>query len=320
MVKIIKIFALIGFMTLAVPQVFSGTAEKVQISVGEAVIIEVDRPEKIAVGDSAIADVKTISEKEILLSGRTAGTTILIIWDRPDRKRTIQVIVISAEMEKAMIEVDVQVLEIRKNSLSDLGLNWAESVKALRIGEEKIPALFQVGNFERLEKIQTTLNVMVTNGNARFLAKPRLLTVSGGQAKFQSGGEIPVIYQDKDRMSTEWKPYGVKLEVNPTADSLGNINAGIKAEVSSIDAASGVNINNFVLPGIKTSWVDTTIHVKKGGTIIIAGMIKNETTSQSQGLPILSDLPLIGELFKRYHTENLDLELVIFVTLSLVGK
>jgi len=306
------------FYFLIFNQIFS--EDRIQITVGESKIIQVDSPKKIAVGDPKIADLKVISEKEILLIGKSTGNTSLIIWDKDNNQITSQVVVLTSELEKTMIEVNVQVLEMRKNVISDFGINWSDTLNALSIGEKTIPPIFQIGDFERLEKINIKLNALVKNGQAKILAKPRLLTMSGSKALFLSGGELPILYQDNQRINVEWKEYGVKLDIQPTADALQNINVEIRVEVSNLDSSTGVNYSGNIIPALKTRWAKTSIYVKKGGTIVIAGLMQTEESKREEGIPILCDLPLLGLLFKGVHTESSDSELVIFVTPSVVGK
>ncbi|MFH1824502.1 MAG: pilus assembly protein N-terminal domain-containing protein [Candidatus Firestonebacteria bacterium] len=306
------------FCFLFFNQTFS--EEKIQITVGESKIIQIDSPKKIAVGDPKVADLKVISEKEILLIGKSAGSTSLIIWDKDNNQITKQVVVLTSELEKTMVEVNVQVLEMNKSAVNDFGINWSDTLNALNIGEKTIPPIFQIGDFERLESIKMKLNTLVKNGQAKMLAKPRLLTISGSKALFLSGGELPILYQDSQKMNVEWKEYGVKLDIQPTADVLQNINVEIRVEVSNLDASTGVNYNGNIIPALKTRWAKTSIYVKKGGTIVIAGLIQTEEVKREEGIPILSDLPLLGILFKSFHTETSESELVIFVTPSVVGK
>lgn len=298
--------------------------EKLQITIGESKIINVDFPKKIAVGNPVIADVKIISEKELLLIGKSNGTTSLIVWDKDNNQSTSQVIVLASSIEKTMIEVNAQVLEIRKDNNNSFGVNWETVVGSLSAAEKSIPALFQVADFERLKKVQLDLDLLVKNGYAKILAKPRLLTISGSKAKFLSGGEIPVLIQTGGQNGTsfnvEWKTYGVKLDIEPTADALDNINCVIKVEVSNLDSSAGASYNGSVVPAMKTRWADTSLYVKKGGTIVIGGLLQTEEIKRETGIPILSELPILGALFRSIETQKQESELVIFVTPSIVGR
>ena len=304
--------------------VFAPAEDRIQITIGESKIISVDSPRKIAVGNPVIADVKVVSEKELLLIGKSSGTTSLIVWDKDNNQVTSQVLVLAASIEKTMIEVNAQVLEIRKDSNTGFGINWETAAGAFSAAEKTIPPLFQIADLERLKKVQLDLDLLVKNGYAKILAKPRLLTISGSKAKFLSGGEIPVLIQTGGQSGTsfnvEWKTYGVKLDIEPTADALDNINCTIRVEVSNLDAAAGVSYNGSVVPALKTRWADTSLYVKKGGTIVIGGLLQTEEIKSETGIPVLSDLPLIGVLFRSTATQKMESELVIFVTPSIVGK
>ena len=190
----------IAFLCLLFAPFLCAGEERIQLTIGESKIINVDSPRKVAVGDPKVADIKAVSEKELLLIGKSGGNTTLIVWDKDSGQVTSQVIVLPSDLEKQMVEINVQVLEIKKSSVSDLGINWSDTVKALDIAEGSIPPLFQVGDLGRLEKIEFKLNSLLKNGYARVLAKPRLLAISGSKASFLSGGQIPVLYQDQSRL------------------------------------------------------------------------------------------------------------------------
>ena len=298
--------------------------ERLQITIGESKIISVDAPKKIAVGNPLIADVKVVSEKEFLLIGKSGGTTSLIVWDKDNNQVTSQVVVLAANLEKTMIEVNAQVLEIRKDSNTVLGINWDAALSALELSEKTLPPLFQVGDFERLKKVQVKIDALIKNGYAKVLAKPRLLTISGFKAKFLSGGEIPVMIQNGGQSDSsihiDWKTYGVKLDIEPTSDVLDNINCVIRVEVSNLDFSAGVSYNGSVVPALKTRWADTSLYVKKGGTIVIGGLLQTEELKRETGIPLLSELPILGGLFRSTETLKQESELVIFVTPSIVGK
>jgi pilus assembly protein CpaC len=293
--------------------------KKIEIAVGESTILNVEKVKAVIIGDPNIASVKTISDTEILISGKSVGNTTLIIkYD--GKEDTIKIFVSEVIPEKPMIEINVQVYEIQKKNLGDFGITWHETIKALSVGEESIPPLFQVGTFERLKKLEATLNLLVEKGYAKLLAKPRLLTTSGGKASFLSGGEIPTFYADAQRIHIEYKSYGVGLEIQPSLDVKGNIYTEIKAEVSNIDQANAVVVGSSSIPALKTRWVKTSLCVKKGVTIVIAGLIQNEESKKTKGIPIISEIPLIGEIFKFTHIENVETELVIFVTPTIAGQ
>jgi pilus assembly protein CpaC len=153
------------------------------------------------------------------------------------------------------------------------------------------------------------------------LSKPKLLTISGEQASFLAGGEIPYATENKEgATNVEWKPYGVKLNIKPTIDSSENIDANLRAEVSEIDDSNGIISSGIVIPALKTRWAETSVYMKSGNTLVIAGLIDDENQKTTSGVPLISDIPIIGELFRFTSDQKSQTELVIFVTPTLIGE
>lgn len=305
---------------------------RIKLYVGESKVLEVDGPKKMIIGNKEVADVSLLSNNEVLLNAKAAGQTSLMIWGRGGELPAYEVEVLASDLKKTLVEVDVEVLELGNSDNWDLGLDYAslmagnpkpdvgQVASPAEASEQGSPPLLAFGTFSR-GPINLLINALVQKNKAKLLAKPRLLTVSGGSASFLSGGEVPVVNQDSQgRTNTEYKNYGVNLDILPTADNDGNINATIRAEVSTLDPANAVKVGNGgVIPALKTRWVKTTIYVKKNGTIVIAGLIQEEEGKVTKGLPLLSDIPLLGELFKSTSLSNKQTELVIFVTPKVVN-
>ena len=160
--------------------------------------------------------------------------------------------------------MDVQVLELTDATGWDAGIDWPALMNGqvgLPVGtasspvqalEQANPPLLAFGTFSR-GPIDIALQALIQKNKGKLLAKPKLLTVSGGDAKFLSGGQIPVVHQDSQgRTNTEYKDYGVGLSVQPQADEDGNINATLRAEVSNIDPANSITLAGGVFPALKT--------------------------------------------------------------------
>jgi pilus assembly protein CpaC len=253
-----------------------------------------------------------------------------MVWDRLGQKKPFEIEVLSGGVKRTLIQVDVQVLEIAGSTNWDVGLDWAGALAGqaplaaglpgapLQILEQN-PSLLSLGTFQR-GPLGARLDLLVQKNKARIIAKPRLMTVSGSSAKFLSGGQVPVAQQDdKGRASTQYKDYGVSLDITPKADEEGNVNATIRVEMSDIDPANSITVGGGVLPAIKTRWVETTIFVKKDGTLVIAGLLQEKTGKVTRGIPLLSDIPLLGELFKHTDSTHQTSELVVFVTPKVLG-
>jgi len=293
--------------------------KRIQLTVGDSVIVDVAKPKTVVIGDSGIASVKVLDDHGLVVSGRTAGTTTLIVKYPNGDEETFVVAVAELVAEKSLIEVNVQVYEVRQSDLRQAGFQWETAVQALSVSETSIPPLFQVGTFVRNHPLTFVLDALVEKGHAKLLAKPRLLTVSGGKASFLSGGEVPVAYVDNQRLHIDYKPYGVQLDIQPTADVKGNISTDLRMEVSSIDPANSVRISNIVIPALRSRWAKTSVVIKNGVTIVIAGLIQEEELRRTTGVPLLMDIPLLGELFKSTRSATEEMELIIFVSPSIIG-
>lgn len=319
---------------LAPIQALCGSAP-INLTIGESKLIHVESAKKVAIGNPEIADVTAVSDQEILLSAKSSGNTNLIFIS-PDGDKETRVVTVSAHnLKKAMVEVAVEIMEIDSKSALKAGLSWG-SVSApatagaaagpaipnnLTIGESSPPPLVAFGSFTR-QSLTASIQLLIDRGKAKTLSKPKLLAVSGSEASFLSGGEIPYVSESNlGTSNVQWKPYGVKLKIKPSIDGDDNISADLRVEVSGIDNANGVATGSgIIIPALSTRWVETSVYMKNGSTLVIAGLINENDQKLTSGIPLLSDIPILGELFRFTNDSKTQTELVIFVTPSLVGQ
>ena len=153
----------------------------------------------------------------------------------------------------------------------------------------------------------------------RMLAKPNLVTQSGKEAKFLSGGEFPFpISQDNNTITIQFKEFGVGLVFLPVVQDGENINLKIRPEVSSLDFSQGLVSAGFNIPVIRKNEAATTINLKDGESFAIAGLINNEVRQAVAKIPILGDIPILGALFRSTRFQNNETELLFLVTAKLV--
>jgi pilus assembly protein CpaC len=153
----------------------------------------------------------------------------------------------------------------------------------------------------------------------RTLAKPNLVTQSGKEAKFLSGGEFPFpIAQDNNTITIQFKEFGVGLVFLPVVQDGENINIKIRPEVSSLDFSQGLISAGFSIPVIRKNEAATTINLKDGESFAIAGLINNEVRQAVAKIPILGDIPILGALFRSTRFQNNETELLFLVTTKLV--
>lgn len=306
----------------------------IYLTIGESKLIHVESAKKVAIGNPEIADVTGVSDQEILLSAKSAGNTNLIFISPDGEKETRMVTVSAHNLKKSMVEVDVEVMEIDSQSALKAGLSWGSVTSSnsgsssgtvtpnnLTIGENSPPPLVAFGSFSR-QSLTASIQLLIDRGKAKILSKPKLLAVSGSEASFLSGGEIPYVSESNlGSTNVQWKPYGVKLKIKPSIDGEDNISADLRVEVSGIDNANGVSTGNgIIIPALSTRWAETSVYMKSGSTLVIAGLINENDQKLTSGVPLLSDIPILGELFRFTNDSKTQTELVIFVTPSLVGQ
>ncbi len=153
----------------------------------------------------------------------------------------------------------------------------------------------------------------------RTLAKPNLVTHSGREAKFLSGGEFPYpVSQENNRVTIEFKEFGVGILFTPVVVDGDTINLKIRPEVSSLDFSQGLVAAGFAIPVLRKNQAATNISLRDGETFAIAGLVNNEVRQAVAKIPILGDIPILGTLFRSTRFQNNETELLFLVTVKLV--
>lgn len=178
-------------------------------------------------------------------------------------------------------------------------------------GVYNLAAFAYGGSFD----VAAILSVLEQNDIARTLAQPTLTALSGQQAEFLSGGEIPIpVAQQNNQITIEFKEYGVKLVFVPTVLAGDVIDMRTYVEVSEIDPANSTRLSGIEIPAISTRKGQSHLRLDSGMTFALAGMLNERTTATRAAVPILGDIPILGALFRYVRHERSESELVIFVT------
>jgi pilus assembly protein CpaC len=178
--------------------------------------------------------------------------------------------------------------------------------------------------FNRQINTSAMLRLLQTQGAFRELAEPNLIAMDGQQASFLAGGEFPVpVVQGGGTgsslaMTVVFKEYGVRLNFKPTILDEDHIRLELEPEVSTIDFANGVKFNGFVIPGLRTRRAKTGVELRDGQSFALAGLLDNSETKSFSRIPIVSDIPVIGNLFKSKSFQKNETELMFIVTAQLV--
>ena len=244
-----------------------------------------------------------------------------------------------------VVAVDVQFAAISSTTLKALGFNFAKlsgdlqgavvspsSLNSASFGSDgsSIDASVPIQNAFNLflsapnRGINAVLSALSANGLSELLAQPTLLVRSGEQASFLAGGEIPVPVPQASganggTISIQYKEFGVRLSVTPFVLSRDHIVLKIAPEVSELDYANGVQLQGYVVPGLRRRSAETTVELGSGQSFVIAGLSYSSQSTTRDKTPLLGDIPVLGAFFRRQQSQKERQELVIVATPRLVG-
>jgi pilus assembly protein CpaC len=162
------------------------------------------------------------------------------------------------------------------------------------------------------------LSLLESNGLAKILAEPTLVTLSGQEAKFLAGGEFPIPLAGVfGQVQVEWKKFGVLLNFTPTVIAENTIHMKLSAEVSEIDPSLSVGVAGTTIPGLFSRQSHTTVRLGDGQSFAIAGLLSDKTRSQIDKVPFLGSIPILGALFRSSQFRRDETELLVVVTAHL---
>lgn len=174
--------------------------------------------------------------------------------------------------------------------------------------------IFDSGNFA------IVMRALRQNNLASVLAEPNLVTLDGHEARFQSGGEFPVPVAQQGggigNNTVEFKDFGIQLAFQPHILDDGVIRLHVEPEVSNIAEEIGTTLilNGEPIPGLRTRNAATTVELREGQTLAIAGLLDREVNATTARIPFIGDLPYVGKFFGSSTHEVLEQELLVAVT------
>ena len=237
-----------------------------------------------------------------------------------------------AVQAREQVQLRVTVAEVERTALKQLGINLQGSFTSGKVsgaGLTENPFSATLVNLSQTvlglrvgsaaDYLSGTLQAMERAGLIRTLAEPNLTAISGEKADFLAGGEFPIpIGYDDGKIGIEFKPFGVGLGFRPVVVSENRISMQIKTEVSEISSDTSVRLGGATdainIPGLRVRRSSTTVELPSGGTMAMAGLLRDEIRQNIDGFPFLKDLPVLGQLFRSRDFKRSQTELVIFVT------
>lgn len=236
----------------------------------------------------------------------------LVVYGKESDVKRLDDLVWDMDAPKPLISVEVRVEEISRTDLDEMGVSAADLANIRFIQGED---LF----FDDMQlDLPSLLRMLEDKGASRNLASPRLTTVDGVKGKLLIGDRIPI---GEERVETEegvqitvsYHEVGILIEFLPRVSGEKYITLEIRPEVSTLGETL---IEGY--PTIKTREAETVVRIESGETIAIGGLIQSQEISSMSRVPFLSELPVLGELFKRSQDEDKDTELIIFITPEII--
>jgi len=270
--------------------------------------------------------VQTMGEG-ILLTGNVSTASVakrakdLADKYAPDHATSVMTVRASQE-----VVLEVRVLEASRSSFQDLGFSGliTDGHSVLNYGSGLIGNTPANGVLSLRSKVGSVtldlaLQALEEKGMVRTLARPNLVALSGEKASFLAGGEFPYpVPQDLNRITLQFRTYGVKLAFTPTVQDNGLIRLQVAPEVSQLDQANALRVNGVTVPGLITRRADTTVELKNGDSLAMGGLFQHNYDNTLRQFPVLGDLPIIGTLFRSSRWKRAETELIIIVTPRLV--
>lgn len=250
-----------------------------------------------------------------------------------------------AEQQPRMVEMEVQVVELRRSYLKQKGLMWSPAAQGPAVGllsdwlggrsfrlfndqsEAWQPNIAELGQqswsglngYVGLQtSLSSTLRLLEERGEARILATPRLRLESGEQANFLAGGELPIPQLNKDgAMDVTFHPYGIKIVTAVDIQNNGFLRTEIEAELSRIDHAVAVQ----GVPGLLTRRSRSVVVLPARETVVLSGLKSTESQTQRSGLPGHRNVwSMFTGLTSGHEDSRQDTELLVFITPRLVAE
>lgn len=239
------------------------------------------------------------------------------------------------------INLRVRVAEVSRQVVNQFGINWDAAFQnsdflfglatGFPVTVPTLPASPTAGNF--ITRPGVGINSLFFSGSpgnfdvnglidllaeddlVTVLAEPNLTALSGETANFLAGGEFPIpVPQRNGNFTIQFKQFGVSLAFTPTLIGKNRISMRVAPEVSQLTNTGAITIASIQVPALTTRRAETTVELGSGQSFAIAGLLLDNTRQDSNSVPGLSDLPILGPLFDSDRFERNESELVIIVT------
>ncbi len=305
------------------------------------VFLDVDVRANLAQIDS---QVRALFPKEDIRLSQASGSVVISGNVEPKVSQQVETVIQAAGfktvnllvqpiLNATQVQLQVRVAEVSRNKLSELAASPVVQTQPGQGGYTNTGlGPYSVNNVTEgniFGSVASSLNLFVMSNNAfmflralqtqgalRALAEPNLIAMNGQQASFLAGGEIPIpfVQGNNGAVSILFKEYGVRVNFKPTILDEQHIRLELEPEVSTLDYNNAVRFSGFLIPALRVRRAKTGIELQDGQSFGIAGLLDNSEQKALSKIPILADVPILGNLFKSKSFQKNESELVFIVT------
>ena len=299
----------------------------------------------------------SFNDQAIVLTGNVSNNAVMlkaaeIARATSDKFRVINLLQLPGGNQSQQVMLQVRFAEVNRRALQELGVSlfttgagfhntWGRtttqqfgapgfdnlrSTKNLDTGElTSVSGENTFSDFLNIFMMSADLDFGVliralqSNGQFQSLAEPNLIAYNGVEASFLAGGEfpVPVVQGNTGAVTIQFKEFGIRLNFLPIIAG-DVVRLRVRPEVSTLDFANGVSLGGFRIPALTTRRAETDVELRDGQSFAIAGLLDNVSQTDSSAIPILSKLPIIGNLFKSSAKRGARTELMVLITPRLV--
>jgi len=262
---------------------------------------------------------KTPSASSDLNITADEATNSLVITAQPNVMNSLEKVIDKLDIRRPQVLVEAIIAEVQDGNGLDLGVQWTSKHGGVQFGSTGLP-ISQIKNGSMKGTSFTGLatgffngdfgalmTALASDGKNDILSTPSVVTLDNKEASFNVGQDVPVLAGSQTTSgdnvfnSVERKTVGTKLKIVPQINDGDIIHLKIEQEVSSVDASATEDAS--LGPTFNTRTINNEVMVHSGQTVVLGGLMENNTKQNVSKVPLLGDLPLVGQLF-RYTTQD----------------
>ena len=288
------------------------------------------------------------------IEGKGVGTVIadersnqVVLSAYPDRLENAANLVAALDKQTKAVLVEARILQLTLNPKFEFGIDWEKkfpingrnldfkgnfNFTEPKTIDEALPEFGKMSYGNLADDFMIKIKAMKEINSTKILANPRLMILDRQEAKLNIGDRIPYVVTTTTANTGGGEPgisqdirfidVGLTLTVTPIINDDGFVTMKIRPEISSttgdIKAYVGKGLEANLIPKVNSTWVESTVIVRDGISVILGGLIRDDMTEANRGVPYLMDIPLLGNMFKSRNETIIKTELVIIITPHIV--